>query len=89
MDIKQILQSMVKTGGIGDVVGKAKSILTPVAVLSAYLLGNKMMPTPEDIELEKIKQQGQRFKPLSATPYLPSKLHQKRLFENMFRKKIL
>jgi hypothetical protein len=46
------------------------------------------MPTADDIALEKIQQRGEMFKPLSATPYLPSKLHQSRIFENMFQRKV-
>lgn len=85
MDLKSFMGSFRKAKKPGMVGG----ILLPVAVMSAYLGGKKMFPSDADIALEKIKQRGERYRPLSATSYLPSKLHQTRIFEDMFRKKVL
>jgi hypothetical protein len=86
VDIKNLLSGLKSSGASKP--GLFKGLLVPVALMSTYLAGKKLMPTADDIALEKIQQRGEMFKPLSATPYLPSKLHQSRIFENMFQRKV-
>lgn len=78
---ERLIKKAMNLGAMG---GFLKGSLLPVALVGALAMRKQMQPTPAEQQLERLALREKYVKPLPKV--LPSKRHQKRMFEEFFRK---